>query len=917
MSHPSDFFTAGGTLRARAPSYVTRPADQELFEHTLAGEFCYVLTPRQMGKSSLMIRTARRLAEAGRKVAILDLTGIGSGSADQWYLGLLEQMARDLRLNVDVPDWWQEHTFLTIPQRFSEFLRDVVLQQLAGPIVIFIDEIDSTLKLDFRDDFFAAIRAIYNARASESAYKRLTFALLGVATPTDLIKERERTPFNIGRRIVLQEFSYGEARSLLTGLEACHPGQGETILRRIFDWTNGYPYLTQKLCLAAAERPAADWDAAQVDELVETTFFSEVGRKDPNFKFVQQRIQESSVAERRQMLNLYRKVYGGKEMLDDDRSQSQNHLELYGLVRAERGKLSVRNDIYRRIFDGQWIGANTPANRDLRWAIGASVIALMAIVALWFYIRLPPSPSALLYIRQFNDNPYPTARIEALAGLFGLQDSLYDRDDEQGLRLFYTLNITDQLTLFSETNARLKSREMTTAIRRISLTLDEQNASSLAVMSKMITALGAIGQKEANSVAEELINWKSGRQRAGNGQYQGATSAYSATLRLNPDNLAARYDRASAFTKLVKYGEALQDLNQIIVIAKTAAPASTPTPTAVLPPISGAAITGVPLASSAVGIPNGTAFSTTAVPTITATSVITSTPQVGAGSSRFISTELIIKAVADTVQGNKDLMNYLRNPQNQTAYQDLSETLGLSNIAQERTPLLPSATATISEQSTSTGDSLTTTAPEDQSATAQALQEAQTVTAQAIQTATVTTPAIQEAQTATAQAIQTAMAEVPTFSPLPTLLPTLVPTRPPLPAVNEEFERQAIILINQQRGANGCSVVLRYSPELTAAARRHTIDMATNNRYELTGSDGTNVTTWAREAGYFNRSGKRVRVNIAISSSPELLVDGLMGTDITRLQILDCTFNDIGVGYAVSGGSSNISYWTVLVGLSS
>src|SRR5690348_11763983 len=150
MSHPSDFFTAGGTLRARAPSYVTRPADQELLEHTLAGEFCYVLTPRQMGKSSLMIRTAQQLAEAGRRVAILDLNGIGSGRADEWYLGLLTNISRELRLSADVPSWWQEHASLAIPQRFSEFLREIVLQQIASPIVIFVDEIDSTLNLNFR-----------------------------------------------------------------------------------------------------------------------------------------------------------------------------------------------------------------------------------------------------------------------------------------------------------------------------------------------------------------------------------------------------------------------------------------------------------------------------------------------------------------------------------------------------------------------------------------------------------------------------------------------------------------------------------------------------------------------------------------------------------------------------------------------
>jgi tetratricopeptide (TPR) repeat protein len=678
MSLPADFFIAGGTLRAQAPSYVMRLADQELFEHTLAGEFCYVLTPRQMGKSSLMIRTARRLAEAGRTVAILDLTGIGSGSADQWYLGLLEQIARDLRLNIDVPDWWQARASLAIPQRFSDFLRDVVLQEIASPVVIFIDEIDSTLNFNFRDDFFAAIRAIYNARATESAYKRLAFALLGVATPTDLIHDRERTPFNIGRRIILQEFSYDEAESLKAGLEVCHPGQSDVILRRIFDWTNGYPYLTQKLCLAVVERPATHWDATQVDELVEAIFFSDTGRKDPNFKFVQQRIQESSVAARRQMLNLYRKVYNDKSVPDDDRSQSQNHLELYGLVRVERGKLNVRNDTYRRIFDQKWIEANMPANRDLRLAIGASLAALLVLVAVWFLIRQTPSPSASLYVKQFNDNAFPTARIEALAGLFNLQDGLYDRDDEQGLSLFYNLGPHDQLDFFGQANARAKGREMVTAIRRVSLTLDEQDANDLAMMGEMITALGVAGQPGTDVLVKELTNWKSGRELAGKGQYEDATTAYSATIQLNPDNLAARYDRASVFINLARYSEALADFNQIIGMAKTAAP----TPTSVF------TVTNTLPPTSAIDTPTRTLLSSSAVPTITATPIITPTGDAVSSKSRFVTTDLIIKTVADTIRENKGLLNYLQDSQNQTAAnQALIGTLGLSNILSQ----LPSA----------------------------------------------------------------------------------------------------------------------------------------------------------------------------------------------------------------------------------
>ena len=58
-SPASQFFTVGGTLPLEA-LYVVRPTDKQLLLATLSGEYCNVLTPRQMGKSSLIIRTVER-----------------------------------------------------------------------------------------------------------------------------------------------------------------------------------------------------------------------------------------------------------------------------------------------------------------------------------------------------------------------------------------------------------------------------------------------------------------------------------------------------------------------------------------------------------------------------------------------------------------------------------------------------------------------------------------------------------------------------------------------------------------------------------------------------------------------------------------------------------------------------------------
>src|SRR3954453_355118 len=96
-SAPTSFYVTGGTLRQDAPSYVERQADKELYESLTRGDFSYVLTSRQMGKSSLMIRTAGRLREAGIAVVVLDLTAIGQNlSVEQWYGGLLRHVGRQL-----------------------------------------------------------------------------------------------------------------------------------------------------------------------------------------------------------------------------------------------------------------------------------------------------------------------------------------------------------------------------------------------------------------------------------------------------------------------------------------------------------------------------------------------------------------------------------------------------------------------------------------------------------------------------------------------------------------------------------------------------------------------------------------------------------------------------------------------------
>src|SRR5438067_1491068 len=127
------FYVTGGTLRHDAPSYVVRQADTDLYQELCRGEFCYLLTSRQMGKSSLMVHTAARLRQEGVAVAILDLTGIGQNlSPEQWYGGLLRLLGHQLdpsgALEDDLEEFWFAHDQLGPLQRWLTGLREVVLK---------------------------------------------------------------------------------------------------------------------------------------------------------------------------------------------------------------------------------------------------------------------------------------------------------------------------------------------------------------------------------------------------------------------------------------------------------------------------------------------------------------------------------------------------------------------------------------------------------------------------------------------------------------------------------------------------------------------------------------------------------------------------------------------------------------------
>jgi hypothetical protein len=311
-----------------------------------------------MGKSSLAVRIMQRLQQTeGINCAAVDLSVIGTSdiTREEWYAGVIDSLVDGLDLYeiFDLDTWWTRYNLLSPGHRLGKFIDEILLESISGNIVIFIDEIDSVISLSFStDDFFTLIRNCYNQRAYKPQYKRITFTLLGVATPSDLIEDKKRTPFNVGRAIELKGFvEPHQAEPLAKGLEG-KVSNPQEVLKEVLKWTGGQPFLTQKLCKLIL----ANDEVLNVDKLVQSCIIKSWESQDEpeHLRTIRNRLLSDKQGASR-LLDLYQQILRQRGGILADSSDDHMKLRLSGLVVKQQDKLQVYNPIYKKVFDKAWV----------------------------------------------------------------------------------------------------------------------------------------------------------------------------------------------------------------------------------------------------------------------------------------------------------------------------------------------------------------------------------------------------------------------------------------------------------------------------------------------------------------------------------------------------------------------------------
>jgi WD40 repeat protein len=432
-NHPG--FSSGRTVKAWELQYIQRPADAELLDHCRNGRPAYILHSPQMGKSSLIARTAEKLTANSHHAVLIDLSQFSlPPREEEWFRNIVRILDDSLDLSTDAMSWWGKPSVFALPPyiRLTKLITEVILPEITAPLVLFIDEIERTVALPFRDHFFEWLTTLYESRETNSILYRLSFVVCGVATPSQLIPEGGPLLFQWSHRVVLSDFTLQEALPLAEGLSLPTDAANEMVTW-VYRWTEGHPYLTQLLCQLLEEQHRMAWLEKEVDECIRHFIVSPQGLRDPNFQFVRTALTEPG-ANGVSLLEPYLDLLEGKTENLKTNQAALEQLRLVGVLREDEEAIAIRNTLYQEAFPIAWVKHHlrppTPATQH-SYVMAAGLFLLGVGLLVWFFrapvsiplsatsqqahsisIEPPATPSALTEITKTPQQPEALAQAQ-------------------------------------------------------------------------------------------------------------------------------------------------------------------------------------------------------------------------------------------------------------------------------------------------------------------------------------------------------------------------------------------------------------------------------------------------------------------------------------------------------------------------
>jgi hypothetical protein len=308
----------------------------------------YVLVARQMGKTNLLLRMKRMQEAIGNIVIYVDLSqrfesaracfryiiDLAIDTNDEHFGFLANRISEERR-----------HSTFEASLEYTKHLRLLLKAANERKIVIVLDEIDSLVNAAYSDTILAQVRSTYFVRTSYPEFENLTYVLSGVAEPSDLIKDKNISPFNIGERIYLDDFSEEQVSLFLIKVGIKIPSEAEG---RLYYWAAGNPRITWDICAAIEEMISAGGVVrpVDIDDIVHRLYLSSFDRPPVDHIRV---LVENDASLRGALISLR---YGKADAIDE---RARSRLYLAGITRAPGEAPTIRNAVIDACISDAWL----------------------------------------------------------------------------------------------------------------------------------------------------------------------------------------------------------------------------------------------------------------------------------------------------------------------------------------------------------------------------------------------------------------------------------------------------------------------------------------------------------------------------------------------------------------------------------
>jgi DNA-binding Xre family transcriptional regulator len=317
--------------------YVPRlPKEQDCYKEICKpGSLIRIKAPKQMGKTSLMMRILQRAEKQGDRTVYLSLEQTEKNNFSdlnaflRWFCA---GVGRKLRLENRLDDYWEDD--IGCNMRCETYFEEYILPQVDKPLTIALDKVDRLFQYpDICGDFFGLLRYLHEQAKMNTCWKKLRLVMahsLEMYLPIDI----NRSPFNAGLAVDLQEFNPNQ----ILCLAQCYQlDWNEEKVQKLMTMVGGQPFL---VLLALYHIARKDVDLTKLLQTAATE--SGIYKEHLN------QITESLV-QQPQLLDAIKKISHSKKYIQLERL-TQLKLQALGLVNVKNDEVELRYELYRQFF---------------------------------------------------------------------------------------------------------------------------------------------------------------------------------------------------------------------------------------------------------------------------------------------------------------------------------------------------------------------------------------------------------------------------------------------------------------------------------------------------------------------------------------------------------------------------------------